>query len=199
VRLADAVTSVLPYMEQHIDWNPAFVHRVEQVKLTQLHVTEHMAASRRQTFDRLLAEYRRMREEIAANPQIRQQPRWFEPISGVYWRMARAHRVLRMFESQQTEPRLPVTVHAIRIGEMAIATHPVALFLDYGIQIKARSRAVQTFTVQTADGHYRYLPSERSMAAGDNYGSVPESIVFGPEGGLELVEGTVKLIESLWA
>ena len=56
------------------------------------------------------------------------------------------------------------------------ATHPVALYLDFGVLIKARSKAVQTLTVQTADGHYRYLPTARALAAG-GYGSVPESIV----------------------
>jgi hypothetical protein len=102
-----------------------------------------------------------------------------------------------MFERQQARAKLPVTLHVVRIGDMAIATHPVALYLDFGMQIKARSKAVQTFTVQTADGHYRYLPTERSLA-GSAYGAVPESITFGPEGGRELVEATLKLIESLW-
>ena len=65
------------------------------------------------------------------------------------------------------------------------------------MQIKARSKAVQTLTVQTADGHYRYLPTARALAAG-GYGSVPESIVFDPKGGRELVERTLEMIASLW-
>ncbi len=198
MRLADAVTSILPCMKNCIEWNPVFVHRVEQVELMQLRVTEQMAESRRRQFEKLLVEYRKMREEIEANPDIRKKPRWFEEISGVYWRMDRADRVVRMFESQQNKPTLPVIVHAIRIGEMVMVTHPVALFLDYGIQIRSRSKAVQTFTVQTADGHYRYLPTERSMAGGDNYGSMPESIVFGPEGGSELVERTIAMINEMF-
>jgi len=197
VRLANAVESILPYMQDHIEWSPEFAHRVEQVKLSRLHVTEETAEDRRQEFERLLAEYRKMRDEIDASPETREQPGWFEKISGVYWRLARANRVVEMFETQQTESTLPVRLHAVRIGDMAMATHPVALYLDFGIQIKARSKAVQTFTVQTADGHYRYLPTQRSLA-GSAYGAVPESIVFGPQGGRELVEETLKLIESLW-
>ena len=136
-------------------------------------------------------------QQIDANPKLREQPNWFRDISGVYWRLARADRVVRMFELQQTEPKAPVQVHVVRIGDMAIATFPLAPYLDFGIQIKARSKAMQTFTVQTADGHYRYLPTERSLAGGA-YGAVPESTVFGPKGGRELVEGTLELIESLW-
>ena len=197
VRLADAVTSVLSDVQDHIEWNPVFAHRLEKVELPQLRVTEEMAESRRREFERLLSEYRKMREEIEANPEIRKKPRWFEKISGVYWRMARADRVVEMFQRQKTEPDIPVRIHVVRIGDMAIATHPVALYLDFGMQIKARSKAVQTFTVQTADGHYRYLPTQRSLA-GSAYGAVPESITFGPEGGRELVERTLELISSLW-
>jgi len=198
VRLADAVTSVLPFMQDQIEWNPTFVHRVEQIELSRRHLTEEEAESRRRDFDRLLAQYRKMRRQIEANPEMREQPKWFEDISGVYWRMARADRVVRMFEIQQTEPKVPVQVHVVRIGDLAIATFPLAPYLDFSIQIKARSKAVQTFTVQTADGHYRYLPTERSTA-GNAYGAVAESTVFGPQGGRELVEQTLERIESLWA
>lgn len=197
VRLADSVESVLPYMRDRIEWRPPFVHRVERIGLSRFHVTEEVAESRRQEFERLFAEYAKLRAEIAANPGMRERPNWFEGISGVYWRMARAFRVVRMAECRRTGPTLPVTIHAVRIGDMGIATHPVALYLDFGIQIRARSKAVQTFTVQTADGHYRYLPTERSLA-GNAYGAVPESIVFGPQGGRELVEETVRILDELW-
>lgn len=197
MRLANSVEAILPYMRETIEWQPRFVHRVEQVELSRMCVTAEVAEDRRRQFAQLLEEYRKMREEIDANPEIREQPRWFEKISGVYWRMARAHRVVRIFERQQAEPTLPVRLHVVRVGDMAIATHPVALYLDFGIQIRVRSTATQTFTVQTADGHYRYLPTERSLA-GNTYGAVPESMEFGPQGGRELVEETVRLIESLW-
>ena len=70
------------------------------------------------------------------------------------------------------------------------------LYLDYGMRIKARSPAVQTFVVQLA-GQASYLPTARSVAGGA-YGAVPESTEVGPEGGRELVDQTVKLISSLW-
>ena len=198
VRLANAVTSVLPYIQDQVEWNPTFVHRVEQVELSRRHVTDKEAQSRRKDFDRLLGQYRKMRQQIEANPKVREQPRWYQDISAVYWRLARAARVVRMFDLQQTQPKIPVPVHVVRIGDMVIATFPLAPYLDFGIQIKARSKAVQTFTVQTADGHYRYLPTERSLA-GNAYGAVLESTVFGPKGGRELVEQTLEVINSLWA
>ncbi len=65
------------------------------------------------------------------------------------------------------------------------------------MQIKARSKAVQTFVVQIANDHRSYLPTHRSIAGGA-YGAIPQSNEIGPEGGRELVERTLMLIESLW-
>ncbi len=220
VRIADAVTSVLPLVEEQVDWAPVLAHRVEEVELSRRLVTEEEAESRRRDFERLLGEYRTMREEIDANPAIREKPRWFNPISAVHWRLARAARVVARYEQQQAEflserpywrlqgqekvdpneaPKttLPVPIHVIRIGEVAIATNPFELYLDFGIQTKARSKAVQTFVVQLANGYYQYLPTERSVARGA-YGAIPESNQVSPEGGRELVEATLKLIEALW-
>ena len=67
------------------------------------------------------------------------------------------------------------------------------------MQIKARSKAVQTFVVELASGSGAgYLPTTRSVAGGA-YGAIPESTEIGPEGGRELVEETLKMIASLWA
>ena len=55
---------------------------------------------------------------------------------------------------------------------------------------------MQTFVVQLA-GQASYLPTERSIAGGA-YGAVPESTEAGPEGGQELVDQTVELINWLW-
>ena len=108
----------------------------------------------------------------------------------------RGVRVKRRFELQQTQPKLSYEVHVLRVGDMAIATNPFELYLDYGVQIKARSKAVQTFVVQLV-GNGTYLPTQRSIEGGA-YGAVPASTEIGPEGGRELVEKTLELIESLW-
>ncbi len=199
VRITDAVTSVLPYLEKHIDSNPVLAHRREQMKLLRRRVTEEeVEINGRRNFDRLLAEYLRMRREIEEQPERKQKPDWFKDITPVYWHLARALRVMMRYELQRTEPTLAVPVHVIRIGDVAIATNPFELYLDYGMQIKARSKAVQTLTVQLASGYYRYLPTERSVTRGA-YGAIPESNEADPEGGCQLVERTLELIASLWA
>jgi len=208
VRIADAVTSVLVVAEKNIDWNPVFAHRVEQVELSRRRLSEEdMKTPRRtphrpqletvdQAFERLREEYRTMRSEIEAHLELKQKRGWFNGITAVYWRMRRASRVLDRFELQKTQPTMPVEVHLIRLGDMAIVTNRFELYLDFGTRIKARSKAVQTFVVQLA-GQASYLPTERSVAGGA-YGAVPESTEVGLEGGRELVERTLELIDSLW-
>jgi len=100
------------------------------------------------------------------------------------------------FQLQQEHPKLPCEIHVLRLGDLAIATNPFELYLDYGVQIQQRSRAVQTFVVQLT-GAGTYLPTRRSVAGGA-YGAVPASTEIGPEGGRELVEQTLALIESLF-
>ena len=209
VRITDAVASILPVMKETIDWNPTFAHRAEQVELSRRRLSEEDIKTPRKThhrpqletveeaFDRLREEYRTLREKIEEHPEVKEKRGWFNEITGVYWRMARASRVLDRFELQKTQPTMPVEVHVIRIGDMAIATNPFELYIDFGTQIKARSKAVQTFVVQLA-GKGTYLPTERSVAGGA-YGAIPESTEVGPEGGRELVDQTLVLLDSLWA
>ena len=51
------------------------------------------------------------------------------------------------------------------LGDTAIATNPFEYYVDYGMQIKTRSRAVQTFLVQHV-GSGTYLPTERAVRGG---------------------------------
>lgn len=110
--------------------------------------------------------------------------------------MMRGQSVKERYELEKVQPRLPIEVHVLRIGDVVFATNPFELYLDYASRIKARSPAIQTFVVQLAGGG-TYLPTERSVAGGA-YGAVPASTLIGPEGGLELVESTLVLIDSVW-
>ena len=76
-------------------------------------------------------------------------------------------KVIERFENQKINPH-PVCVteiHVLRIGDVAICTSPFELFNDFGVQIKARSKAVQTFVVQLAGEAGICPPSARYTAA----------------------------------
>src|SRR5262249_9891505 len=102
------------------------------------------------------------------------------------------------YERQKAGPVDPFTMelHVIRLGDVAIATNVFELFTDFGIQIKARSRALQTFVIQLA-GPGSYVPTGRAVRGG-GYSAIVESNLVGPEGGQVLTDRTVEIINSLW-
>jgi len=87
-------------------------------------------------------------------------------------------------------------LHILRLGDVAIATNDFELFTDYGVQIKARSPAVQSFIIQLS-GPGTYIPTERAVRGG-SYSAVIQSNRVGPEGGQVLVNQTVETIKLLW-
>lgn len=84
----------------------------------------------------------------------------------------------------------------MRLGDLAVAANPFELFLDYGLQIKARSPAPQTCVVQLA-GRGWYLPTERALRGG-GYGAMPAVCFVGPDGGRELVQETLQSLLDLF-
>ncbi len=197
VRIADAVTGVLPHVEPAVEWNPVFRHRVAEVELTRRLISEDDVAAAVRDSEQWRQRYEQMRRAIDESPEARQKGRWYTDVTRAYRQTMRGAGVQERFELQQTEPKIAYEVHVVRIGDMAMATNPFELYLDFGVQMQQRSRAVQTFIVQLA-GAGTYVPTHRSVAGGA-YGAVPASTAVGPEGGRELVEQTLELIESLWA
>ena len=91
----------------------------------------------------------------------------------------------------------PVEVHIARLGNIAIATNPFELFLDYGNKIRARSRARQTILIQLACGAEGYLPTEKAEK-GSHYSAYVSSGTVGHEGGEMLVRKTTEEINKMF-
>src|SRR5690606_26248622 len=90
--------------------------------------------------------------------------------------------VLNRYERQKEEahPQYKMDFNILRIGDIAICTNSFELFTDYGIQIQARSPALQTFVIQLV-GPGTYLPTERAVEGG-HYSAIVQSNRVGPEG-----------------
>jgi len=159
--------------EQHSD--AVLVHKVATIELPVRIVTETEAA-----------EARAKVEALSRDPRNRRLVVWHGG-------------VVKRYERQQagTVEPFAMELHAIRLGDVAIATNVFELFTEFGIQIKARSRALQTFVIQLA-GPGSYLPTGRAVRGG-GYSAIAESNLVGPEGGQVLADRTVELINSLWA
>jgi hypothetical protein len=139
------------------------------------------------------AEAKAAAEQAAA--QILKDPKAADQVHG---RMRWNQRTVDRFEAQQTDPKpaSEMELHVLRIGDAVVCTNPFELFTEYGIRIRARSPAIQTFVVQLT-GHGWYLPTE-AAARGGSYSAVVHSVRVGPAGGQMLVDQTVEAIHALW-
>lgn len=114
----------------------------------------------------------------------------------------RYRRVIARYETQEAEPKLPMELHVIRIGDIAFASNRFELYMDFQHRIQARSPFDQTFIVQLSatpgpDGG-TYLATERGVW-GRGYSASMYCNVVSPQGGQELVDETVKLLKEIHA
>jgi hypothetical protein len=180
IRIADAVTCAHEAVRNEILTRLPFAHHVESLRLPARKVTE--------------SEYRAAR---AACDGIRLKPRekWGrQDFARLAWHQGVANR----YERPEEHAAYTMELHILRLGDVAVATNPFELFLDYGIQMKTRSRALQTFVIQLACGDGGYLPTEKAVSGG-GYSAVAESVFVGPDGGRILVDTSLEALNRLWA
>jgi hypothetical protein len=175
-RIVNAVEYVLPAAKTDIRQNVPFAHKVDELRLPPRKITAAEAELAKREYERLA--------KTPATDRSR------------HVLLNRSKEVMDRYARQDREPQYEMKLHAIRLGDIAIATNPFELFLDYGIQIKARSLAEQTFVVQLS-GAGTYLPTAKAVVGG-HYSAEAADNRVGPEGGQVLVERTVEAINSMW-
>lgn len=195
-RISDGILSILPAVEKDINFHPVLAHRNVSVELPINKLTQADADAARADAEKLLAEFNRLRKDFKEHPEKKQEPLWYKGATFAYRKMLWFRGVCDRFEKQAENPNAIIEVHVLRLGDVVFATNPFEYYLDYGVQIKARSPAVQTFVVQLA-GSGTYVPSARAVA-GKGYGAIPASNPVGAEGGRLLAEKTLEIINDLW-
>jgi len=185
LRIAAAVDEVLPLAAKDIHRKLPFAHTVSTIDLPVWKVSPEEA------------EYCREQAKTCEDALTECKP---NPLavdySSNYTKIGYYKNVVARFEKQDENPMLPMEWHVIRLGDIAFATNRFELYLDFGLRIKARSRAIQTFVVQLA-GEGTYLPTARAIA-GRGYGAGAPDNLVGPEGGQVLVEAQLKAINAMF-
>ncbi|MBM4018977.1 MAG: hypothetical protein FJ288_11730 [Planctomycetes bacterium] len=74
-----------------------------------------------------------------------------------------ARRIVDLHEAPAT---IPVTLQAVRIGEVGIAAIPFETFVETGLALKAASPLKPTFTISLANGSHGYLPTPEQHRLG---------------------------------
>ena len=101
------------------------------------------------------------------------------------------------YENQDPEERVPMRMHVLRIGDVAMTTSRFEYYQDYMHRIQARSPFPQTFVMQLAgEENGSYLPTERA-SANRGYGAAFYENPVGPEGGQQIVEETLRILGEL--
>ncbi len=173
-RIDVAVNDANAAAQNDIRTDVKMVHLVRTLKLPVWMVTDEQNAAAKAEVDRL-----------SKDPANRRRMLWKKQVTDRY-------------EQQQEGDLYEREFHVIRLGDVVICTNPFELYTDYGVQIKARSKAVQTFVIQlTGEQSGTYLPTVRAVKGG-SYSAIASSCPVGPEGGQALVEQTVAAIDSLW-
>lgn len=194
--LTHAAVSILPYMKDNIAWDPVLEHQTETLPLTRRLLNQEdlsLAAEGMETWKPI---YDSLLLDLTSHPEKMKEGRWYTGITQAYSRYRWFANVETRFNLEQKEKTIPIEVHTIRLGDIALATNPFELYLDYGVRMKTQSPAVQTFLIQLA-GSGSYVPTVRSIAGGA-YGAVASSTLIGPEGGQELVGHTLRMLRGMW-
>ncbi|MCY2992412.1 MAG: hypothetical protein NTY19_31710 [Planctomycetota bacterium] len=182
-RIVRAVEEAYEAVKENRHADATLVHKVETLSLPMRLVTEAEYAEAKAECDQATA-------QLAADPKKADQ---------VFRRLKWYAVTVERFEKQKTDPqpKLEMELHVLRLGDAVVCTNQFELFTDYGIRIKARSKAGQTFVIQLV-GPGSYLPTEKAVRGG-HYSAIVHSSLVGPEGGQILVDHTVELVNSLWA
>ena len=105
--------------------------------------------------------------------------------------------IIARYQLQQDRDIVNIEVHIIKLGDVAFATNPFELFVDYGNLIRARSKAKQTFLSQLTCGSYGYLPTEHAENGG-HYSAFVGSGTVGHAGGEMYVRKVISEINEMF-
>jgi hypothetical protein len=204
-RLADAVDRAYIIAKNNIQTDIPFKHTIKNIEIPTRRVTkEEYEKALTRVQDILSREpndpnspdtaWNRFLREIKENEKNKVYGPWDSKTSDFGW-LKPQELVIKQYENQGKNLRYNFELHVIRLGNIAFATNPFELFVDYGFMITGRSKAKQTFIVQFSGDSGGYLPTQRALQGG-GYSAMANYI--GPTGGKVLVNETVELINALW-
>ena len=191
-RIAAAFDEVLSWAKKDIRTEAPIRHTVSTVELSRYMITEEDKAAAEEGLALSLKEQYVTTDDPKAD--IIHNTRLVSNRS-------RFRSVLRRYEEQKTQKKLPMEMHVIRVGDIAFASNRYELFMDYMHRIQARSPFEQTFIVQLCgqpgpDTMGGYLPTQRAFE-GRGYSAIVYSMSISPEGGQELVNETVRQLKQI--
>ena len=202
-RLLAAVKNATP---GEIDYNPVFKRKSVRVTLPRRRVSWRRYQEAKAELARLLAikDEDTAYAEFCANTHAAEKrggPGPYDDKTEHYVCIKNQQAEIDRFENQDEVPTISFDMLVARIGDIAIANNPFELYLYYGQNIKARSKARQTFLAQHSSGasiQPGYLPSPDAEKFG-GYGGMVINGQCGSDAGFMLADITVEEINKLFS
>ncbi len=190
-RIAVAFDEVLSWAKKDIRTALPLTHVVETVELSRRLITDQEYANE----TRQLEELNRIGFKQDGTPLER-----LSADSTLVARRKRSQHILARYAAQQTQAKIPMELHVVRLGNIAFASNCFELYMDFQHRIQARSPFEQTFIIQLCGTPYKncggYLATERGVW-GKGYSASLYCNQISPQGGQELVEKTVRILKDL--
>ncbi|MDD5679206.1 MAG: hypothetical protein PHW60_14630 [Kiritimatiellae bacterium] len=191
-RIAYAFTEVLDWAKKDIKTALPIRHVVETVKLSKRLISKDEYEYSKSELEKL--EIKKFKTDGTPLEQLKAN-------SIMVAERNRYRRIITRYETQDAEPKLPMELHVLGIGDIAFASNRFELYMDFQHRIQARSPFEQTFIVQLSatpgpEGG-TYLATERGVW-GRGYSASIYCNVVSPQGGQELVEETVKVLKNIY-
>ncbi len=192
-RICEGFDEVLSWAEKDILTEVPIKSSIKQTALSKRIITD-------EEYAHCVKNLKPLMEENFADTGDKQED--FKNNSMLIIKRVRFQNVIDRYEKQKTSDKLSVELCTVRVGDIAFATNPFELFMDYQHRIQGRSPFIQTFVVQLCaqPGNLgfinSYLPTERA-AEGLGYGAEMFSCTVSPQGGQELVDTTIKMLNEI--
>ena len=188
-RIVAAAKEIYGWCSKEILTEPELRHKMEKITIQKRLVTDEEAQECRDKLAEL--ETLEPKQEDYTDEEYRKAASRYTSVKN------RQLRGLERYEKQMEDPVIHTVVHAVRVGEIAFASNRFEMYQDYMHRIQARSPFMQTFVVQLASFEGgTYLPTERGIKNKGYSASIACNVV-GFEGGQQLVEGTLRMLNEL--
>lgn len=188
-RILQGVNEVYDWAKKDIQTNPTVRHRKRELLLARRKISEE---EKQWCEDNIEQMKNAIPEEGSCSPE-----EYRKAVSNYNSVRGRNNTALRRYKEQDANPTFPSVVHAVRVGDVAFTTTRFELFMDYMHRIQARSPFVQTFVIQLAgDEGGSYLATERATK-NKGYSASLFCNHVSYEGGAQLVEQTLEMLEEI--